>query len=67
MSQYKPGDLVYLISAQTTLLKTSSRKFRVINIRSLVVYKIIDKIQYMDIEGKILNDIFPFKRLKQAF
>ena len=31
-AKYKPGDLVYLISLQTSLRKTSSRKFRVIYI-----------------------------------
>ena len=69
MNQYKPRDLVYLISPQTSLHKTSSRKFKVMYIGPLVVYKIIEKIQYilMDIEGKILNGIFHFNCLKQAY
>ena len=43
MTQYKPGDLVYLISSKTSLVKTSSRKFRVFLVAELVVHKIIDK------------------------
>ena len=60
MNQYKPGDLVYLIGHQTYLLKTSSRKFRIINIGPLIVCKILPTFQYilMDIEAKILNGIF---------
>ena len=59
MTQYKPGDIVHLISLQSSLIKTCSRKFRLIYIRPLVVYRIIDKFKYilMDIEGKILNGI----------
>ena len=69
MNQYKPGDLVYLILHQTSLLKTRSRKFKVIYIGPSVVYKIIDNFQYilMDIESKILNGIFYFNCLKQAY
>ena len=69
MSQYKSGDLVYLISPQKSLLKTSLRKFKVIYIEPLVVDKIKDQVQYivMDIEGKILNGIFHFNRLQQAY
>ena len=54
MTQYKPADLVYFISSQISLIIMSSRKFRVIYIAPLVVYKILDKFQYipMDIEGK---------------
>ena len=59
MKQYKLGDLVYLISPQTSLFKTRTRKFEDIYIRPLDMYKIIDKFQYilMDIEDKILNGI----------
>ena len=59
MTQYKRGDLVHLISCQISLLETSSRKFRVIYIWPLVVYKIRGKFQYIliDIEGEILNGI----------
>ena len=54
---------MYLISTQTSLHKTSS-----MGIRTLVVYKIIDKSQYilMDIEDKTLNGIFHLTRLMQA-
>ena len=68
MNQYKPY-LVYLISPHTTLFKTSSRKFTVIYIGPLVMYRIIDKFQYilMNIEGKILNGTLHLNRLKQAY
>ena len=58
--QYKPGDVVYVISCQTSLCKTSSRKFRFVYIDPLVAYKILDKFQYIfiDIEGKKLNGVF---------
>ena len=44
MTQYKnkPGNLVYLISPQTSLPKTSSRKFIVIYVEPLVTYKMIN-------------------------
>ena len=69
MNQYKPEDLVCLTSPKTSLLKTSSRKFKVIYIEPLVVCMIREKSQYilMDIKGKILNDIFHFNCLKQAY
>ena len=53
MTQYKTGYLVYLISPQMSLHKTSSRKFKAIYIGPLFVYKVINKFQYilMDIEG----------------
>ena len=38
MTQYKPEDLVYLISPQASLLKSSSRAFRFIYIGPLVEY-----------------------------
>ena len=43
MTQYKPGDLVFLISPQTLLLKASSTNFKVIHIGPIVVYKLKDK------------------------
>ena len=68
INQYKPEDFMYLISSQTSLLKTRSRKFKVIYIGPLVVYKMKNKFQYilMDIEGRTLNDTFHFNRPKQA-
>ena len=59
-TQYKPEVLVYLILHKTSLLKTSSRKFKAIYIGPLEVNKVIDKFQYfwMDNEGKILNVVF---------
>ena len=62
--QCNPGGLLYHISPPTSLLKTSSRKCKAIYIGLLVVSKIVDKFILMDIEGKILNGIFHFNRLK---
>ena len=69
MTKYKAGDSVYLILSHTSLLKTRSRKFKFIYIGSFAVYKVIDIFQYilMDIKDKILNGIFNFNRLKQAY
>ena len=69
MTQYKLGDLVYLISHQTSLLKFSNRKCKAIYIAPLVVYKIKDKFQYilMEIKGKILNGISHFNRYKEVY
>ena len=43
MTQYKSRDLVYLISPLTSLLISSSTKFKIIYMGSLVVHKIIEK------------------------
>ena len=69
MTQYITGDLVYLISPQMSLPKTSSRKSKVIYIGPLIVYKIIDTSHHilLDTEVKILNGIFHFNRLKQVY
>ena len=70
MVQYKPVDLVYLISPPTSLLKTSSRKlYTVFYIGPLVVYKIMNNFQYilLAIEGKIMNGILNVNRLKQEY
>ena len=68
-SKYKTRDLVYLISSQISQLKTNSRKFKFIYVCLLVVYKIIDKFQYILIhtKGRILNCFFYFNRLEQFF
>ena len=69
ITQCEPIDLVYIIPFQTSLLKASSRKFRIIYIGLLVVYKIIDVYLYIlvDIEGKTVNGIFPFNIAELAF
>ena len=68
MTQYKSEYLAYLISPQTSLLKSSNRAFRFIYIGPPVEYKTIDEFQYimMEIECKILNGILHFNRLKKA-
>ena len=54
VTQYKPGNVLYLISSHPFLPKTSSGKFRVIYIGPVVVYKILDKFQYISttLQGK---------------
>ena len=66
--QYSSGDLVYLISPLTSQLRTSSRKFGVNYVGSLVVYKIVDPHNYllMTIEGELMRGLFEHKRLKAA-
>ena len=69
MTQKKPGDLVYFITNQISLLKTSSGKTGIVFVGPLVVYITIGKFQYilMDIEDKVLNGIFNFNRLKYTY
>ena len=66
--QYNSGDLVYTISPLTSELWTSSRKVAVQYIGSLVVCKIIDPHNYlqMKLDGKILRGLFEHERLKPA-
>ena len=66
--QYNSGDLVYLISPLTSLLRTASRKIMVKYVGPLVVYKIIDPHNYllMTLDGKLLRGLFEHERIKQA-
>ena len=66
--QYSSGDLVYLISPLTSLLRTASRKIMVKYVGPLVVYKIIDPHNYllMTLDGKLLRGLFEHERIKQA-
>ena len=66
--QYNNGDLVYIMSPLTSQLRTSSRKVTIKYIGPLVVYKIVDSHNYllMTLDGKILRELFEFKRLKPA-
>ena len=61
MNEYQSGDLVYLLSPQTSQLKTSSRNFKVKFVVPVLLHKIIDRFQYilMDIE----HIIFPFQSI----
>ena len=45
--QYNNGDLVYLTSPLTSQLRTSSRKFGIIYMGPLVIYKIVDPHNYL--------------------
>ena len=66
--QYNSGDLVYLISPLTTQLRTSSRKVAINYVGPLVVYKIVDPLNYllMTIDGKLLRRLFEHERFKPA-
>ena len=54
--QYTSGDLVYIISPLTSQLRTSSRKVTMKYVGPLVIYKIVDPLNYllMTLDGKIL-------------
>ena len=45
--QYKSGDLVYIISPLTCELLTASRKVAIKYVGPLVIYKIIDSLNYL--------------------
>ena len=66
--QYNSSNLVYLISPLTSQLRTSSRKFGVNYVGSLVVYKIVDPHNYllMTIDGQLMRGLFEHERLKPA-
>ena len=64
--QYRGGDLVYIISPLTSLLRTNSQKIAVKYVEPVVIYKIIDPHNYllMILEGVMLRGIFEHERLK---
>ena len=66
--QYKSRYLVYLISPLTTQLRTVSRKVAIKYVGPLVIYKIVDKHNYllMTIDGKLLRGLLEHERLKPA-
>ena len=66
--QYNSGDLVYIISALRSQLRTTSRKVTIKYIGPLVIYKIVDPHNYllMTLDGKILRGLFEHERLKPA-
>ena len=66
--QYNSGDLVYIISPLTSQLRTSSRKFGINYVGTVVVYKIVDLHNYllMTIEGQLMRGLFEHERLKPA-
>ena len=55
--QYKSGDLIYIISPLTSQLCTASCKVAIKYVGPVVVYKIIDPLNYllMTLDGKILR------------
>ena len=65
-SQYRGGDLVYIILPLTSQLRTNSRKIAVKHVGPVVIYKIIDPHNYllMTLDGVMLRGIFEHERLK---
>ena len=66
--QYRPGDLVYLISPLTMELRTNSIKVSVKCVGPLVIYRIVDPHNYllMTIDGQLMRGLFEHERLKPA-
>ena len=66
--QYRGGDLVYIISALTSQLRTNSWKIAVKYVGPVVVYKNIDPHNYllMTLDGIILRGFFEHERLKPS-
>ena len=64
--QYNSGDLVYLISALTSQLRTASRKVAIKYVGPLVICKIVNPHNYllMTIDVKLLRGLFEQERLK---
>ena len=64
--QYKGGDLVYIISPLISQLCTASHKVAIKYVGPIVIYKIIDPHNYlnMTLDGKILRGLFGHKRLR---
>ena len=58
---------MYIISALTSQLRTSSRKIAIKYVGLLVIYKIIDPHYYLlgTSDSKILRAVFEHERLKQ--
>ena len=67
-SQYRRGDLIYIMLPLTSHLRTNSWKIAVKYVGPIVVNKIIDPHNYllMTLDGIILKGIFEHKRLKPA-
>ena len=64
--QYNGGDLVYIISPMTSQLRTNSKKIAIKYVGPVVVYKIVEPLNYllMTLNGKILKGIFEHEGLK---
>ena len=64
--QYRGGDLVYIILPLTSQLRTNSQKLTVKYVGPVVIYKIIDPLNYllMTLDEVMLRGIFEHERLK---
>ena len=64
--QYKRRDLVYIISPLTSQLCTASCKVSIKYVHPVVIYKIIDRHNYllMTLYGKIFRVLFEHERSK---
>ena len=65
---FQQGQLVYLISPNTSHLITNRSKFHVKYVGPLAIAHVIDTHHYvlMDIEGNLLNGVYHYMRLKPA-
>ncbi|XP_064651976.1 uncharacterized protein LOC135502801 [Lineus longissimus] len=66
---YAVGQLVYLNKPSSTHLTAPSRKFKAIWCGPFAIYKCLDRTHYLlsTLDGKLLQDVFNFNRLKPAF
>ena len=66
--QYNSGALVYIISPLPNQLHTTLRKIMLKYVGPIVIYKIVDPNNYllMTLDGKILQGLFEYERLKPA-
>ena len=66
--QYNSGDLVY-ISLLRSQLHTTCRKVMIKYVGPVVIYKVIDPLNYlqMTLDGKILRGLFEHERLMPEY
>ena len=65
---YKSGDLVYITSPLTSQLHTASCKMAIKYVGPIMIYKIIDPLNYllMTLDGRILRGLFEHERLNST-
>ena len=63
------GQLVYLHKPDSSSITVPSRKLQAKWIGPFAIYHILDRTHYMlcTLEGKVIQDVFNFNRLKPAF
>ena len=68
-SLYAQNQLVYLHKPSSSSLTAPSRKFRATWCGPFAIYKCLDRTHYLlqTLDGRLLQDVFNFNRLKPAF